>query len=67
MNWQKFKRFSQKTLTSESFDNDNKLTLKSFFAFFSVFITRTNGGKMETTSRQTQCPVSKILSVTLKS
>ena len=26
-----------KQLTSESFDNDNKLTLKSFFAFCSVF------------------------------
>ena len=37
MNWQKFKRFSQKTLTSEYFDNDNKLTLKSFFAFCSFF------------------------------
>ena len=52
MNWQKG-RFSQKQLTSESFDNDNKLTLKNFFAFCSVFFTRTNGGKMETTSRQT--------------
>ena len=60
MNWQK-ERFFQKPLTSESFDNDDKLTLKSFFAFCSVFFTRTNGGKMETTSRQTQCPVSKIL------
>ena len=59
MNWQ-IERFSQKQLTSESFDNDNKLTLKSFFAFCSFF-TRTNGGKMETTSRETQCPVSKIL------
>ena len=28
--------FPQK-LTSESFDNDNKLTLKNFFAFCSVF------------------------------
>ena len=37
MNWQKFKRFSQKTLTSEYFDNGNKLTLKSFFAFCSIF------------------------------
>ena len=36
MNWQK-ERFSQKRLTSESFNNDNKLTLKSFFAFCSVF------------------------------
>ena len=26
-----------KNLTSESLDNDNKLTLKSFFAFCSVF------------------------------
>ena len=31
------KKFSQKQLTSESFDNDNKLTLESFFAFCSVF------------------------------
>ena len=38
MNWQKFKRFSKKTLTSEYFDNDNKLTLKSFFTFCSVFL-----------------------------
>ena len=50
MNWQKFERFSPKKLTSESFDNDNKLALKTFFAFCSVFFTRTNGGKMETTS-----------------
>ena len=64
MNWQK-ERFSQKQLTSESFDNDNKLTLKSFFAFCSVFFTRTNGGKMETTSRQ-KCPVSKILQPYIK-
>ena len=28
---------SPKKLTSESFDNDNQLTLKSFFAFCSVF------------------------------
>ena len=54
-------RFSKKQLRSESFDNDNKLTLKSFFAFCSVFSAKTNGGKMETTSRQTQCLVSKIL------
>ena len=37
MNWQK-ERFSQKQLMRESFDNDNKLTLKSFFAFCSVFL-----------------------------
>ena len=53
---------AEKQLTSESFDNDNKLTLTSFFAFCSVFFfTWTNVGKMETTSRQTQCPVSKVL------
>ena len=45
--------FPKTKLTSESFDNDNKLTLKSFFAFCSVFfLTRTNGEKMETTSRK---------------
>ena len=60
MNWQK-ESFFQKQLTSESFENDDKLTLKSFFAFCSVFFTRTNGGKVERTSLQTQCPVSKIL------
>ena len=61
MNWQK-ERFFQKPLTSESFDNDDKLTLKSFFAFCSVFFfTRTNGVMMEWTSSQTQCPVAKIL------
>ena len=55
--------FPKTKLTSESFDNDNKLTLNSIFAFCSVFFffTRTNGGKMETTSRKAQCPVSKIL------
>ena len=41
--------FRPKKITSKSFDNDNKLTLKSFFAFCSVFFARTNGGKMETT------------------
>ena len=29
--------FPKTKLTGESFDNDNKLTLKSFFAFRSVF------------------------------
>ena len=55
MTWQK-ERLSQKQLTSEFFNNVNKLTLTSFFTFCSVFFffTRTNGGKMETTSRQTQ-------------
>ena len=37
MNWQKFERFSPQNLASESFDNDNKLTLKSFFVFCSAF------------------------------
>ena len=59
MNWQKFERFPQKIITSESFDNNNKLTLKSSFAFCGVFLQGPTGGKMETTSRQKQ--VSKIL------
>ena len=60
--WMKFEGCFSKKITSKSFDNDNKLTLKSFFAFYSVFFfTRTKGGKMETSSTQTQCPVSKIL------
>ena len=61
MNWQKLERSSQEKLTIESFDNDNKLTLKSFFAFCFFIFTRTKGGKMETTSTKTQCPISKIL------
>ena len=32
--------FPQKISTSESFDNDNKLTLKSFFAFCSLFFLK---------------------------
>ena len=55
------REFFPKKLTSESFDKDNKLNLKSFFAFCSAFSTRTNGAKMEKTSRQTQRPNSKIL------
>ena len=49
---------------SESFDIDNKVTLKSFFVFGSVLFfykDQRNERKMETTTRQTQCPVSKIL------
>ena len=34
-------------LTSESFDNDNKLTLKSFFAFFIVFFYKDQRRKNE--------------------
>ena len=61
MNWQK-ERFSQKQLTSESFDNDNKSYLKKLLCLLQCFFfRRTNGGKMERTFRQTQCPVSKIL------
>ena len=54
----------QRKVTSESFDNHNKLTLNSFFVVFSVFFfhkDRRKLGKMEETSTQTQCPVSKIL------
>ena len=45
--------FPPKKLTSKSFDNDNKLTLKSFFAFCSVFFTlkdqrRKDGNDFET-------------------
>ena len=36
MNSQKVERFSPKKLASESFDNDNKLTLKSFLAAWCV-------------------------------
>ena len=35
------------------------LPSKASLPFAVFFFTRTNGGKMETTSRQTQCPVSK--------
>ena len=38
MNWQKFERFSPKKLKSESFDKDNKLTLKTFFGFCSFIL-----------------------------
>ena len=51
MNWQKFESFSPKKLKSESFDKDNKLTLKTFFAFCSFilfFFTRTYGNDFET-------------------
>ena len=42
-----------KTINERILRNDNNLTLKSFFAFCGVLFTRTNGGKTETTSRQT--------------
>ena len=55
MNWQR-ERLSQKQITSESFDNDTKFTLKSFFAFL-------QGETEERWKRllDRQCPVSKIL------
>ena len=57
-----------KQLTRESFDNENKLTLKNFFAFFSVFLLE--GQKEERWKRlldrhSFQFP--KYSSVTLKS
>ena len=69
MNWQKFERFSPETLTSESFDNDNKLTLKSFFAFCSVFFfhkdqRRKDGNDFE---KDTVRDFPKYSSVALKS
>ena len=68
MNWQKFQRFSQKKLMSESLDNDNKLTLKSFFAFCSVFFfhkdqRRKDGNDFE---KDTVPDFPKYTSVTLK-
>ena len=51
MNWQK-EMFSQKQLTSESFDND-KLLCEKLLCLLRVLFTRTNGGMTETTSRQT--------------
>ena len=61
MNWQK-ERFSQKQLTSESFDNDNKLTLKSFFAFCSAFSQRQTEERWKRLlDRHNVRPVSKIL------
>ena len=67
MNWQKFERFSQKKLTSEFFDNDKKLTLKSFFAFCSVFFykdqRRKDGNDFE---KDTVPDFPKYSSVTLK-
>ena len=37
MDWMRFLTSCQRKLTSESFDNDNKLTLTSFFDIRSVF------------------------------
>ena len=59
MNWQK-EMFSQKQLTSESFDNDNKLTLKSFFAFY-VFCLQGQTEEWRKQLLDRQCSVSKIL------
>ena len=49
--------FRPKKITSKSFDNDNKLTLKSFFAFCSVFVCKDQRRK----DGDDLCPVSKIL------
>ena len=41
---------------------DNKSYFEKLLCLLQCFFfRRTNGGKMERTSRQTQCPVSKIL------
>ena len=45
MNWQKFETFLQKNLTSDSFDNDNRFTLKSSFAFCYVFFYKDQRSK----------------------
>ena len=69
MNWQKFERSSLKKLTSESFDNDNKLTFKTLFGFCSVFFfhkdqRRKDGNDLE---KDTVPDFPKYSSVTLKS
>ena len=52
MNWQKVERFSPQKLTSESFDNDNKRTFKSFLAVWCVCFNkdqrRTDGNDFQT-------------------
>ena len=64
MDRQGFKTFCRTRLTSETLDNDDKRTLTSFFAIHLLllfFFTKTNEGKMEVSSRQTYCPIFKIL------
>ena len=61
--------FPQK-ITSQSFDNDNKLTLKSLFAFCSVFFFFLQGPTEERWKRLRErhnARFSKYSSVTLKS
>ena len=65
MNWQK-ERFSQKQSTSESFGNYNKLTLKSFFAFCSVFFLQGQTEERWKRLLDRHCPVSKILQLYVK-
>ena len=58
---------SQKKLTSESFDNDNKLTLKSFFAFCSVFLQGPTEETWKRLRERHNARFPKFSSVTLKS
>ena len=44
----------------------NERILRQWQQTVQCFFTRTNGGKMETTFRQTRCPVSKILQQYIK-
>ena len=56
-----------KQLTSESFDNDNKLTLKSFFAFCSVFSQGQTEERWKRLLDRHSVRFPKYSSVTLKS
>ena len=56
-----------KKLTSESFDNDNKLTLKSFFAFCSVFLQGPTEERWKRVRKRHSARFPKYSSVTLKS
>ena len=59
--------FPQK-ITSQSFDNDNKLTLKSFFAFCSTFFPqRPTEERWKRLRERHNARFSKYSSVTLKS
>ena len=57
MNWQKFERFSQK-INERILRQWQQTYLEKLLCLLQVFfLTRINGGKIETTSRKTQCPV----------
>ena len=69
MNWQKFERFSQKNLTSESFDNNNeplpsKASLPFAVFFFHKDQRKKDGNDFE---KDTVPDFPKYSSVTLKS